>query len=181
LEAIGRTDAPVVNDPDAEPFVVPIIGYGVAKDAKGKVKRDEDGEPIPEERMIEPRFVAMSPTGITIRSMRLVDSIERMPTSTRTEEIQRNLRAAREMLAFLDLVVHDDDRQMLDDFVGGKDVEVTFETIGELYRSLTAAYAGRPTLQRSVSHNGRVTRATTSRAAARSRASTSTRSRSKSG
>lgn len=184
LDPIGRVAKPTAPDPDAEPIVVPIIGYRAERVTSGKNKgdvvRDVDGHPVPEEVEIEVRFLPMSPTGLSVRSMSLVDALERAPRDDADAEA-RSKQLGVEILSFLSTVIHDDDRRALIDFVSAPDIEVSMDTLAQLYRTLTAYYSGRPTSLRPVSHNGRATTGATSRAAASSRASTSARSRSSKG
>ena len=79
---------------------------------------------------------------------------------------------------YLDACVVEEQRDEWSAWLHSPDVFIERDTLIEVYRSIVSYYSARPTKQRSVSHNGRVTSGPTSRAAAPSPVSTSLGSRS---
>jgi hypothetical protein len=133
---------------ELEPITIPIVGYTREK-----------------EEVIQPvNFRPVQPTGAALDVLRMTNVKGDVPVAP--------------VMRFLDECVVEEDRKSWDDFLNDPTVYIEQDTLIQLYRVLTEVYSSRPTAQRSVSHNGRVTSRTTSRAAASKKVSTSTRSRS---
>lgn len=173
LEAVGRSSRPTVPDPEAEPIEVPIIGYRAARDERGKVVRNEEGEPIPEEVEFVALFQHMSQTGIVVRQSALIASIESL------DGVEKAGQLGQAVLAFLMRVIRPESRDGFVDFVSSPEIEVEVTTLVDVYRELVRCYSSdRPTSQRPDSHYGRARSSATSRGAATGKGSTSPRSRS---
>ena len=151
LSAVGRVNN--VDELDFEPITVPVIGY--TKDKK--------------EVEFKVRFRKEPPIGYSMEAM-LSTHID-PKTKKPTIDIQLAMR-------YLDACVEEDCRDEWMEFLKRPDVTVRQETLADLYSSLMEVYSGDfPTPQPPASHNGRVTPKRTTRAAAKSTASTSGRSR----
>jgi hypothetical protein len=131
------------EDLDLDPVVVPVVGYNADR----------------EEVIFEVIFRAMQPTGEAMDLLKVADAAGNVPIGI--------------VFAYLDACVTEDNREAWQKFLHGPDLNIEQSTIIELYKTISSYYADRPTQQRSVSHNGRVTSGKTSRAAARSKGSTS--------
>jgi hypothetical protein len=152
LAAIGRVANP--DELDLSPIVVPVVGY--TQDKKEVVFK------------VQFRKEAIQGMTFDIAASATIDPETQKPT------VPNDL-----ALAFLQAhIVNDKEWQK---FLRRPDVYIHTDTIVALYETIMGEYAGHPTDKRSASHNGRTTPKATTRAAARSTASTSGRSRSRKG
>ncbi len=135
-----------LEDFDLDPIVVPIVGYTIDK-----------------EEVIQPiRFRPVQPTGAGLAILRQTRPDGNVPIGP--------------VLHFLDECIMFDDRDLWEKFVNDETIFIEQTTLIELYKRLTEVYAARPTTRRSASPGTRPSSTPTSRAVARSRASTSKRS-----
>jgi hypothetical protein len=135
------------DDLDLEPVEIELIGYTSDK----------------EEVSYLCQFRPVQPTGAAVELMRQINPDGDVPVSV--------------VLAYLDAAVLDGTQEEWSEFINRPDIFIEQTALLSLYETIIEFYAARPTRQRSGSHNGRVTTAKTSRAAARSKAPTSTGSR----
>ena len=138
-----------VEDPeslDLDPIIIPIVGYTIDK-----------------EEVIQPiRFRPVQPTGAGLAVLRQTLPNGNVPIAP--------------VMKFLDECILSDDKELWEKFLNDETVFIEQDTLVEVYKAITAVYAARPTMRRSGSVGGRPSSTPTSRAAARSRASTSKRS-----
>ena len=133
-----------VAELDYEPVTIPIIGY---TQKKKEVETDID-------------FVGSVPAGA------IMDIISASDKNGNVNHVAA--------LKYVDTCVHPDNREKWDALIHGATVNVSTDTIIEVYVKLGEYYANRPFKQRSGSRSGRGNSSTTTRGAAKSRVSTKT-------
>lgn len=133
---------------DFEPLVVPLAGYTV------------DHEEVIERF----RFRPVRPAGAALNVMRSTDA-------------QGNVGLG-PVVGYLDKCLLEEDAERWQAFLDRDDLMIEQDVLFELYREVSAWYAGRPTRRPSDSSGGGKVTPQTSRVAARSAASTSKRKRS---
>jgi hypothetical protein len=141
-----------LDELDLDPLEVDIVGYTADK----------------EEVVQAVRFRPLQPTGAALEVLRMTTPDGNVPIAP--------------VMRFLDACILEEDRDLFREFTERPDVFIHQSALLDLFRSLSEHYGDRPTKPRLVSHNGRVTpRQRKSTGGQRSRASTSTRSRSAKG
>ena len=137
------------EDIDLEPIEVPVIGYTV------------DHEEV--EEIFS--FRGVQPTGASIEVLRNINDDGNVPVKL--------------ILDFVDACLLGSDQEKWKEFVNDPDVYIEQDTLIELYKTIMEVYAARPTMPPSDSRSGRGNSKQTSQAAARKKASTGKKSRSR--
>jgi hypothetical protein len=148
LDPIGRVANPE-EELDFEPVTIPIVAY--TKDKKEVVK--------------EVRFRGVMPTGAALEVLRSI-TVNRRGEQTVPPAV---------VMAYLDAAVLPEDVESFREFISDSAIYIEQTTLFECYVQLTEWYSERPTRRQSGSRGSPAPTRRTSQAAARSRASTTSK------